>query len=356
MLLLLVILFNREKPLTWWLTFVFIAAEIIALNLLITQFGAATNPFAIILLVPLVIGLALLPLYPAALTLLMSIALQLFQLANDTVPPHHSMAQHAASMVWGFVMTSILLAAVITYFRWQLAKREGSLRQLREKQLRDEQLLAIGTAAAQLTHDTATPVQTLTLLFEEFFDTRDMACIEEANEQILLMSKALSQWRDIANDVREKKTTQYSSNKLLDALKHTLALARPEAQILWKTDVQEVSLTADRTLLPALSNIIVNACEARPEGNEHKVTVHTSVCGDFWTMCVDNPLLENNHDFIQELGTQFMTSKKGYGIGAALSNATIERLNGTVSWQQIEGASGAPHIQTTVSLPTDDDR
>ena len=355
MLLSLVILFNREKPPAWWLTFMFIAVEIVALNLLITQFGAATNPFAIILLVPLVIGLALLPLYPAALILLLSIALQLSQLANAPVNHHHTMTQHGASMVWGFVLTSILLAAVVAYFRWQLAQREGSLRQLREKQLRDEQLLAIGTAAAQLTHDTATPVQTLSLLFEEFLDTRDMACIEEANEQILMMSQALSQWRDIANDVREKKTTRYKSHDLLNALKHTLALARPEAQILWKADVDEVSLTADRTLLPALSNIIVNACEACNAEKSHSVIVHTFVREGFWIMQVDNPLWEKSDDFIQQLGTQFMTSHKGYGIGAALSNATIEKLNGTVTWKQIEDAAGALHIQTTVSLPTDDD-
>lgn len=325
------------------------------MNLLITQFGAATNPFAIILLVPLVIGLTLLPLLPAAIILLLSVVLQLSQLATAPVSHGHAMAQHAAGMVWGFVMTSVLLAAVVAYFRWQLAQREGSLRQLREKQLRDEQLLAIGTAAAQLTHDTATPVQTLSLLIEEFLDTGDIRCIEEANEQISQMAQALSQWREIANDVREKKTTQYQSHDLVDALKHTLALARPEAQIIWKTDAPHISLTADRTLLPALSNIIVNACEAQPDDKTHTVTVHTYAHEGVWFMRVDNPLWKDSSVFVTELGTQFMRSDKGYGIGAALSNATIEKLNGTVSWQQVTGATGASHIQTTVSLPTDND-
>lgn len=352
MTLLLYIFISKRKPPLTWLSLLLVITEIIAVNTLIAHYGAATNPFAIILLVPLVIGLVLLPLPAATFTLILSTLAQLFQLSTGAQIAQHGMAQHATNMVWGFILTSFLLAAVIGYFRWQLNQQNSAIRQLRERQLRNEQLLAIGTAAAQLTHDAATPIQTINLLLEEFEETQDPTYIKETKDQVERLTRLLSAWRDVADDVRESRITQYQSHELLDALRHSLALARPEAQINWHIQDDNRILTADRTLLPALTNIVINACEnAFSDGDcDCTVEVATASTVDHWILVLKNPVDNLTQTALNMLGTQLVESDKGAGMGAVLSNATIEKFKGSVTWR-IAADSPLPVLETTVTLP-----
>ncbi|MBU2977190.1 hypothetical protein [Alteromonas sp. C1M14] len=350
MTLLLYIFISGRKPPIAWLSLLMVIAEIIAVNILIAHYGAATNPFAIILLVPLVVGLVLLPLPSATFTLIVSTLAQLFQLSTDSQITQHGMAQHAANMVWGFILTSFLLAAVIGYFRWQLNQQNSAIRQLREQQLRNEQLLAIGTAAAQLTHDAATPIQTISLLLEEFEETQDPTYIKETQDQVDRLTQLLSAWREVADDVRESRITHYHSHELLDALRYSLALARPEAEIDWLIQDENKTLVADRTLLPALTNIVINACENAYSEGHGAVQAATASTAHHWILVLKNPVQNLNQTALNMLGTQLVESDKGAGMGAVLSNATIEKFKGSVTWRIAEGPA-SPLLETTVTLP-----
>lgn len=348
MILLLVILLSSFKPPSRWLCFALLLTEIVAVNLLISHFGAATNPYAIVLLVPLVLALTLLPVTLAIVLLVCSIAGQLWQLYPMSAMAHHDMAQHASSMVWGFVLTSLLLATVIGYFRWQLSQSNRAISELREKQLRNEQLLAIGTAAAQLTHDAASPIQTISLLLEEFDETQNPDRLIDAREQVQRLSHALNEWRGVADDIRESRLIRYETAALLKAVRHNLLLARPEALIHWQNHKQSAFITADRTLLPALTNVIINACEGDDGHARHEVSVHTDLTNASWTLRIYNPVSQDQA--FDTLGRQIVQSDKGHGLGAVISNATIEKFSGTVTWQHVK-LDDTDFLETTIILP-----
>ena len=314
-----------------------LAIEIVGLNFIVALNGAATNPFSMVLLVPLVLGLMLLSKGWAVAILLLSIAGQLAQLA---FPELHSsdgmLAVHSQNMIVGFVLTCILITAVVAYFRLQLSRQSLALHTLRERQLRDEQLLAIGTAAAQLTHDAATPVQTIRLLLEELHQAPQPLTLAEIEEQFSLLESMLKNWRRVADDVRESRQTRFTAGEIVQTLRHTIALARPESHIDWpeEHEFKGPAICADRTLLPALTSILLNACQAHDPDTRRPVTLVLCLTSHTWQFTITNVTKALDSEHLRVLGSQLVPSHTGSGAGAVLSNATIEKFGGEVRWQQ----------------------
>ena len=351
MLLLLYTYLLRQSPLKHGLACLLLLAEIAALNTVIALNGAATNPFSTVLLVPLVIGLMQLPMRWALMIIIASIVGQLTQLYLPRLHAHNAeMTAHAHSMITGFVLTSVLIAVVVAYFRLQLHRQNAALHTLRERQLRDEQLLAIGTAAAQLTHDAASPVQTIRLLLEEAQEIQSTVVLTELEEQFSRLEHMLAQWRQVADDVREARTTVFTSADIIRSLRHTIMLARPEAAIQWPVVKQQsaMSIVADRTLLPALTRILLNACEAGSKTAQPSVQIHLTRQADNWQLTIINAADPAQTSSLMYLGRRLVSSDSGSGAGAVLSNATIEKFGGRVYWFYDNG-----FVTTHITLPVE---
>lgn len=351
MLLLFVLALRRQVRPASWFMLALLVGEILVFNAVIAFNGAASNPFNAILLVPLVLGFMLLPYAHATLVLFVSITAQLTQLALLSEHSHHHgpMLGHYYAMIGSFVLTAALMAALVAYFRLLLSRSEQAINALREKQLRDEQLLAIGTAAAQLSHDVATPVQSIRLLLEEMSEQQPQAellqCLEQQFQRI---EQHLLNWREVADDVREKRLHVYSIEELWSSLQHLMTVARPESTIDWRilSDTNTGLIEADRTLLPALTSVIINACEAAQTAQNTGVSVSSALQQNRWLLQITNEGEFLSKETIALLGSRVTTSAKGHGIGAVLSNATLEKFAGEVNWQQ-QGR----HIITRVYLP-----
>ncbi|NVK54831.1 MAG: HAMP domain-containing histidine kinase [Alteromonadaceae bacterium] len=346
MLLLIYLLYSggRRPPVS--IILMTVVVEILLVNASIAVNGAASNPFSSILLVPLVLGLALLPFKYGLAVLGISIAAQGAQLVLPTAHRHGDMMQqHAQGMIVSFILTSLLIATVILYFRLQLSAKAAAIQKLRERQLRDEQLLAIGTAAAQLTHDAATPIQTMHLILEELQETPSASLVDDLSVQFRQLQHLLHNWRQVADDVRESRISAFSASDLIRGIRRILLLARPEADINWPAPDKELaaSVTADRTLLPALSSIVINACDA---ANGAPVKVTTWLDADTLCFKITNPVSADKTLPPDFLGARLVESQTGFGAGAILSNATIEKFGGKVNWN-----SDNQHVITIITLP-----
>ena len=354
MLLLMAMACKRQVRLSPWLMLCLLTLEVISINTLIALNGAASNPFNAILLVPLVLAFMLLPLAYAGGLLILSIIAQFVQvlLLPEHVQHQGMMQEHSYAMVGSFILTSLLIATVVCYFHYQIADREHILQKLRERQLRDEQLLAIGTAAAQLTHDVATPAQSIRLLLEEGAEQqRSTAWLNALEQQFQRIEQQLRNWREVADDVREQRMHRYELNELADSLRQLMQISRPETEIQWQSQCndKQQSILADRTLLPALTSVIINACEAALKGNNKCVLVSTKISKRGWHLRIENEGKAMPEEAIASLGSQFFPSHEGHGIGAVLTNATIEKFAGKVNWQFKNDT-----MITTIYLPLDD--
>lgn len=352
MLMALMMLWRGQQLTLRWRAF-YLVMDVITLNLLIAAYGAASNPFNAVLLVPVALACMYLPLGAATVIITLSILIQLaqLQLMPQLATMNTAMKHHFFAMVISFIITSLLISAVIGYFRKQLMTQEQALRQLRERQLRDEQLLAIGTAAAQLTHELATPIQSIRLLVEEGLEQSPKPLwVEELEQEFTRIEWQLNSWRQVADDVRSQRRYRYPLDELWRAMRRLLLLTRPEAQIVWlnQHDHGQPAWTvkADRTLLPALTSIIINACEAAAQTTDHRVAVCSCILDTYWSLRIINHAQSMPAERWEKLGSQLLTSAHGLGVGAVISNATIEKFAGQVNWQSFNDS-----VITTVCLP-----
>ena len=344
LLLLFLLIFGRRR--TPDVVIVFLAMlEIGLANTVIALNGAASNPFSSILLVPLSLSLMLLTFKAGFAVLIMSIIGQSLQLTFPVARHQSEMMQdHAHGMVLSFILTSLLITVVIFYFRLQLVAKTAAIQQLRERQLRDEQLLGIGTAAAQLTHDAATPVQTIRLILEEIAETNNNSLLIELESQFSHLEDLLKNWRDTADEVREARTCEFSPSELFKAIRHLLLLARPEACVKWPSICDSVGkILGDRTLIPALANMVINACDG---ATGQKVDIRVDSTLQKYFITISNPISDARHFPKEFLGSKFIKSNSGFGVGAVLSNATIEKCGGRVNWEM-----AGDTVFTDIELP-----
>lgn len=347
MILLICMAAFRKRRLTVIWMFALLLLEIVALNLLIAFNGAASNPFSAVLLIPVVMACVWLP-RSAALTIVgFSIAAQWTQWQFTQLDASHAMLAHAQGMLLSFTITSVLIMTVVFYLRHRLAQQEHQLQALREKQLRNEQLLAIGTAAAQLTHELATPTQAAQWLLEEALEKTHPVptWLDDLNRQFSRIQHKLEHWRHVTDDVRHQRTVSINAYALATDIQHVMQFARPEVSITWQVErqLESVDINADRTLLPALSNVIVNACDAQKQASDAPVVVN--ITAQQRTFCIE--VRNAGHsDNLNHLGHRLMPSSRGHGAGAVISNATLEKFGGTLRWHQNHN-----EVVTWITLP-----
>ena len=140
-------------------------ADLTAFAVLVFFSGGVTNPFVSLMLVPVVI--AAISLRPRWVWLLAAVAgvfyglLLLYYRPLAVADPVAAYGMHLAGMWFNFLISAGLIAFFVTRMHAALRARDQELSALREKQLRDERIVALGTQAALAAHELATPLATI---------------------------------------------------------------------------------------------------------------------------------------------------------------------------------------------------
>ena len=80
----------------------------------------------------------------------------------------HTMSNsHTMGMWLNFVFSALLVVVFVTRMAQSMRAREQKEVQYREQNLRDEQIRAVATIAANTAHELGSPLNTLTLLSDE---------------------------------------------------------------------------------------------------------------------------------------------------------------------------------------------
>lgn len=300
--------------------------------------GGAANPYAVLLLLPVAIAMLLLPFASAWLITFVVMLGQVLQLLAP-LSDQHAMQNHFHSMVYAQLFATALLALTLHYLRQRLRQQQRALDALQQRRARDEQLVAIGTAAAQFSHELATPIQALHLLLDA--PQHSSADGRLMQQQVQRLQQLLQDWREVAEDVRSQRHRRFTIEQLLQQLRDAWLLIQPSVSVVWQCPPLDGVLEADRTLLPALLSLLQNAAQASKSG---QILVRAEIQQADFVLTVVN---QGNLDIaLDQLGKQVMASAHGSGIGALVSVATIERFAGSIRWQQYEQS-----LQTEVRLP-----
>lgn len=358
---------SRDKRVTEKAYGINLSLEIIGFSLLIYLSGGATNPFVFYYLVPLSIGVATLSKGHAWILCCLSIGVYTLLLFQYHPLPLFDMS-HGMTVSWksphilGMWMNFIVSALLITYFVSRMAdqirSQERELANHSQRQREDEHLLAMGTFAAGTAHELGTPLSSLAVILQDL--SGDQGICEELRTELRVACGEVARCKDILHRLVTAAQTSQNSNRrqrpvgeLLEQLRYQVKNLFPAAEIALQIDtsLQIRSLPSDTALEQSLLNLLVNAVEASLEQGESRIEVQ-AVSGD----AENHKVLIRVRDFgsgvadeiLAKLGKVLVSGKaEGLGMGYFLANASINRIGGKLSIQNL--ASGG--AETLVELP-----
>lgn len=332
--------------------------------------GGATSPFISLYLVPIAISAATLSarftVALATFCLLAYSALMFYYQPLLLLSPGHEMVltsdQHSVHMsahervnwhVVGMWINFVLSTLLICYFGLRMARalrvKAAELAAIREKQLRDEQMLGIATLAAGTLHEFGTPLATMTLLIEDFkLSVRDNP---ELTEDAKLLGEQLERCKMILQNLgraAEQPADQPRPVAIDDLLQGILTqwlVLQPRVPLKRQGEPVDGSIIVDSTFEQAIINLLNNAAEASPTGIEISA-YRRGATNDMVIAIRDHGAGVGIAK--DDIGKPFVSTRgPGRGLGLFLSNATVERLGGKVMLE--------PHLDggslTTVALP-----
>ncbi|WP_019935113.1 sensor histidine kinase [Oceanimonas smirnovii] len=314
--------------------------DVLALGLVLGLTGGASNPLAVLFLLPLVMAaLVCSARFAWGLTGIATAFYLLLFFWHVPLPAgehaghgdHEALFNlHLAGMWLTFALSAGLITTCVSRLVRILGERERRLNQAYQRQDTDERLLVLAMEAASLTHQLSTPLNNLFLLNEELRETPDLP--EEVQEDLQLAHTQLQQCADILSRLKSQSQVEQEPVRLYHTLGERLAQwqnLRPEVRVDWQRPVaeQDPRVRLSPLFWPALFNILNNAADA----GEGRIELHTHFHhnGD-WELGVHNRSGVLSEAQLRRAGLDQFDSGKpaGLGLGVWLSHATLSRLNG----------------------------
>lgn len=330
--------------------------DITLLTVLFYFTGGATNPFVSFFLIPLTVAATLFSKSRVWLITMAALFAYSFLIVKYQ-PVHigisstaHGFGIHVLGMWLGFIISAGVIAYFVVSMARSLRMRDQKLALAREKALRDERLVALGTLAAGAAHELGTPLGTMAVLLKEMLDENDNKELEDnigiLISQVKRCKHALSVITVSAGEVFVESGRSLPVNQYVnDIIRHWQTI-KPDTQLKLQFQGQTMTelMIAEQTLTQALINIMNNAAEASPD--EISITVIWEKQQIRWQICDRGPGLDKEKTSI--IGKRlFSTKNEGLGLGLFLAHATLERFDSIVSIRNRNGGG----VCTEIVLP-----
>lgn len=367
-LALLLLLFAAVIVTTWWRShrpspisdrefFAHLLVDVVIFSLLLYTVGGATNPFVSYYLVPVIIAAITLPRALTLLTGLLCLAaytgllfwhvqvpdLAPIQAEGHTMHPADTLNIHIIGMWLNFAVSAVLIIWFVTRMAETVQAREQTLIQQKaaekERQLEDEQLLAVATLAASATHDLGTPLNTVRLIADDWRRVATTAVNREYQEdmktiasQVERCQETLKNLTQTARNLSTQQWIQTTARPYFTELVDRWLLMRPDVVAHCDIDngVDDEPVRFHPSLSASIHNILNNAADASPG------SVAISIRWDSRQAVIEIRDQGAGID-LQRLasrgGMQVSEKPDGLGLGLFLSRAILSRHGGEMDIQ-----------------------
>ncbi|HVY05881.1 MAG TPA: ATP-binding protein [Burkholderiales bacterium] len=317
--------------------------------------GGSTNPFVSLYLLPIAVAAAALParlawsmtsLAIACYTLLLFFYTPLADVGHEM----HSGAfnLHVTGMWLTFIVGSILITGFVTTMSASIRTRNRELAAARERELRDEQVLALGTFAAGAAHELGTPLATLAVLGKEMQNEHGNvpglgSDLELLRTQVDNCKRIITGLTTGAGQARAEHAGRQNARAFLEEVLEKWTLLRPPMNLAvnWTSAGPAPDIIGAETVRQTLINIFNNAADASPQA----VEIDASWNQDALTIEVKDRGAGIDEEVSAEAGRRPISTKApGRGLGLFLANATVERIGGNVTLFNREGGGGCARI------------
>lgn len=317
-----------------------VALDMLALTALLYFSGGPHNPFVSLYLV--LIALPAMALGWREVGALSGLAVALYGLLfgwHRPLPEIHHHGEgvdlHITGMWLAFLLSALLLTVFMGRLAHQLATQRSRLADARERALRDESLLALGTLAAGTAHELNTPLNTMGLLVEDWAEDGRTPDVGELGLLQRELERCRTHVQTLAAIARDGAADRMRREPVVDVVERTLrrwTLLRPGVGIELRVvpAVRPLQVELDATLPQALANLLNNAADAASARGSAAVEVeldHDGAGRVLLHILDRGPGPERSRAVV---AGEEAPAHTGLGIGLRISNASIERLGGRV--------------------------
>ena len=340
--------------------FVQLLFDVAALSALLYLSGGSTNPFVSLYLLPLVIAATTLPsAYAwtmAGVTITCYALLFFFNIPLDGVHARHDGTGFQLHLV-GMWVNFVLSAGVIAFFVARMARairlRDAELARHKERALRNERIVALGTLAAGAAHELGTPLSTMAVILGEMRhayarDSELAADISTLSSQVDACKLTITRMVAAAGQARAEGGGAQPIDEFLQETLERWRLIRPAVSLTERLTgpAPAPRIITEQTLRQAIVSLLNNAADASPADVELdcrwdrerlRLEIHDR-----------GPGLSREAE--HRVGRGFFSTKpagEGNGIGLLLARATLERLGGQLRLQARSGGG----VSTLLDLP-----
>ena len=345
---------RRSESVAMSMFFFQLCLDVLILSALLYFAGGATNPFVSLLLLPLVVAATILPKgYVWGMAVLVAgvyaVLMMLFQpLPSGSSHAGHDFNLHVLGMWFGFLLAVAMIVFFVLRMAESLRERDQILSEARERAMRDEKLVALGTLAAGAAHELGTPLSTMAVLSkdleQEYADDADLAPrLAILQQQVKRCKETLSMISASAGQAKAGSGGRLRLDDFLNGVIAEWRLMRPHARLHFQGEgVQPAPwIVSEEGLSQAIITFLNNAADSSPDDVEMTCEWHSA----HLQMNIADRGAGIPEEYREQVGkVSFTTKAEGHGLGLLLAHAIIERLGGHVSVQEREGGGACVSV------------
>jgi two-component system, sensor histidine kinase RegB len=357
---------SRRAPSNWEM-FLALLVDVASLTAQLYFSGGATNPFAFLYLLQVVLSAVLLRAWSTWTIVAITIAclggLSLFS-KPLTLPLDEGQsfpALYIQGMLICFALNAVLLVMLIRRITGNLRERDGQIASLRQRAVEEEHIVRMGLLASGAAHELGTPLATVSVILGDWRRAPELSGSKELLEDIQEMEAQLQRCKAIVSGVlraagktRGESSTKAMISTFLDSLAKEWQETRSPADFAFENKLyHDFTIVYDSTLKQMIINVLDNALEASP----HWVRFEAAREGDMLKLVVRDDGPGFPADMLDRFGTPYQSSKSrpGRGLGLFLVVNVARALGGKASARNRHEGGAAVEIALPLAAITLDE-
>lgn len=328
--------------------------------------GGATNPFAFLYLLQVIISAVLLEAWSTwtivAITSLCFTGLSQFFVPLSLPPDHDNgvFSRYVEGMLICFVLIAALLAVFITRISSNRRAGDAQLAALHQRAAEEDHIVRMGLLASGAAHELGTPLATLSVILGDWRRMSEFSHNPVLLEEISEMQAQLQRCKAIVSGVllsagqaRSESSVKTTLHTFLGDIAAEFRATRPVATFIYENHIeQDLGVAFDSALKQMIGNVLDNALEASPHWQS---LVATCVGGELILDITDHgPGFAPG--MLEQLGKPYQSTKGkiGGGLGLFFVANVARKLGGTVIARNRNQTTAGPHAVGAVvrlSLP-----
>lgn len=305
--------------------------------------GGATNPFAFLYLMQVILSAVLLK--PSLTWIFVAItSVCLGGLAVISKPltllldePHNFPHLYILGMLICFMLNAALLVIFITRIMRNVRARDAQLADLRQRAAEEEHIVRMGLLASGAAHELGTPMATMSVILGDWRHMPEFNKNADLQEEIAEMQAQLQRCKTIvsgillsAGEARGESSVKTTLNTFLNDLAREWRTIRPVVSFEYDNHIaQDRPVVFDSALKQMIFNVLDNAYEASP----HWVKFEAMRKADVLQLTITDTGPGFAPAMLAQLGKPYQSSKgrPGGGLGLFLVVNVARTLGGSVT-------------------------